>query len=315
MKFAMAFAVVAIHSKTMTDGLVYSEWITWLISLAVPFFFIVSGFFTARRIASFEAPNDGKKYLSIHAKKSLRLYATWLIIYLPISVLYYIAKGEPLTICVLKYAYSIVLLGESPYAWTLWFIYSTFFFFFIARRLYYRNGGKTIMAVLFFGVYMLGFCTNAISTPANYLADLLKFRPLWGGNYIMIGMWLYRLMPRLKTGMKLGAIIMLSALSFTLAMAKLPFATQFGGIAVFMVALSLKFKCPQWVNVWLRMQSMLIYFCHMIILFGLTGLVLRTDYRISLTRAFVATSVLTLIFTCLIYPLFMRFKTFKALIS
>lgn len=105
------------------------------------------------------------------------------------------------------------------------------------------------------------------------------------------------------------------ALSFALALENLPFATQFGGIAVFLMALNLNFKCSQQINVWLRMQSMLIYFCHMIILFGLTGLVLKTGYQVSLTKAFVATSVLTLIFTCLIYPLFMRFKTFKALIS
>lgn len=315
MKFLMAFAVVAIHSQNLSVGQRYMPAINWVISLAVPFFFIVTGYFTARRLQSFNSEAESEAYFTAHARKSLRLYLSWLLVYLPVTITVYLLSGKPLMSCALDFVSSILVRGESPFAWTLWYIYSTFFFFLIARFLYCRKDGKAIMAVVFFGAYLIGFCGRNYGIYLHNFTDSLCVRPLWGGNYIMIGMWIYRIMPRLSARLRIGTIISLLALSFAAAMANLPFATQLGGIAAFLFALGLDFKCTQSVNVWLRMQSMLIYFLHMAVYFVIYCVFKRTGYKPSLFDAFSLVAGCTFLLTAISYRLFYRVRPFIYLIQ
>lgn len=315
MKFLLAFAVVAIHSQTLTANLEYSAWVDWLISLAVPFFFIVTGYFTAKRVQGFESEADSNAYLSGHARKSLRLYGSWLLVYLPTTIVFYLHSGRSIASSIVNLAYSVLVRGESPFAWTLWYIYSTFFFFLIARLLYYRKGGKIIMIILFLGAYLIGFGGRNCDLNISHLIDSICIRVLGGGNYIMIGMWIYRIMPRLSAGLIIGTIINLLVLSFALAMANLPFATQFGGIAVFLFALGLNFKCTQSANVWLRVQSMLIYFLHMAVYFVFYCIFKYTGYEPSLLVAFALVAGSTFLITAISYRLFCKVKPFVYLIQ
>lgn len=180
MKFIMSFAVIAIHSQYLAQNPQYYEWFDWFISLAVPFFFIVTGYFTATRLQSYKLNSEGKTYLRTHMNKSLRLYCSWLLVYLPITLIFYLHSGRTLASSISNLAYSILICGESPFAWTLWYIYSTTFFFLIARWLYYRKGGKIIMYIIFFGAYLIGFLWNNDMLYIPQSIGLLCIRALWG---------------------------------------------------------------------------------------------------------------------------------------
>ena len=74
-KFIMAFAVILIHFPPVFDigHEIYPEVIRWLIRLAVPFFFIVSGYFAYKIINS---PDK----LRVRGMKMLRIWAIWMLI-------------------------------------------------------------------------------------------------------------------------------------------------------------------------------------------------------------------------------------------
>lgn len=102
-KFLFALCVVACHINpydTQVTGLFQARvFLNTLLYSAVPFFFIANGFFLAKRIKTpFEAHENFFTFLQI-AKKYLRLFLLWTVVYLPITVYYYIvSNSSPLAI-------------------------------------------------------------------------------------------------------------------------------------------------------------------------------------------------------------------------
>lgn len=88
-KLLMAFVVVEIHARPfgLLDGLVGALLVT-VENVAVPFFFIASGFLCFRGlsendIVGRDAPKAGRARRT--ALRLLRLYATWLLLFVPVS--------------------------------------------------------------------------------------------------------------------------------------------------------------------------------------------------------------------------------------
>jgi len=127
-KFLMAFAVIAIHCRN--EGLVgASEWplgIEWIVKMAVPFFFIASGF--------------------------------WLLIYLPIAIYVYVGDGTIWWKAVAGYVYKVLTGGHSLWAWQLWFIYSMAFVFLLYSITLLSK--HTVIALFVFFI-MLSFINSA----------------------------------------------------------------------------------------------------------------------------------------------------------
>ena len=82
MKFVLAFLVVAIHVAPI-NGTVYDGWIMMLCRLAVPLFFITSGFLFFGKMRE---ESDQRKRLTNFLKRGFLLYFSWLVILLPITV-------------------------------------------------------------------------------------------------------------------------------------------------------------------------------------------------------------------------------------
>ena len=123
-KFILAFGVVAIHTRVPVNAK-YPLIIHYLINLAVPFFFMASGFLIARRI---QPSQQGQS--KAYAKKSLKflkLFLIWAAIYLPCCCFYYMTKsGDPWWRDAASFVKRLITSGDLPYAWPLWYLHGAF---------------------------------------------------------------------------------------------------------------------------------------------------------------------------------------------
>lgn len=79
LKFIMSVLIVATHT-----GL-FAPHLTPLVRLAVPVFFVLSGYFFFSKVNAAEASEDKKKYLIKSIKHNLKLYGFWFAVLLPIT--------------------------------------------------------------------------------------------------------------------------------------------------------------------------------------------------------------------------------------
>ena len=101
-KFLMSFFVVAIHIQPFVafEQLSFYRFYDSMLRLAVPFFFMVTGFFLTKKMK--KLPQD--KWASVFfdaAKKNLRLYLIWTLIYFPLAVYGFVfieRKREPVAL-------------------------------------------------------------------------------------------------------------------------------------------------------------------------------------------------------------------------
>jgi surface polysaccharide O-acyltransferase-like enzyme len=128
-KFIMAFAVVAIHTEPFVacsnDNFLNEYDI--LVQLAVPFFFLASGYLLAIKM---EYPCGSERDL-IRLKgqlfKVIKMYLTWTLIYLPLAIYRYASSGTSFIKSVLLYIRRFIFVGEQYNSWPLWYLLSTIY--------------------------------------------------------------------------------------------------------------------------------------------------------------------------------------------
>ena len=123
MKFVMAIVVVAIHTRPEMSF--SSPFVRWLFesvySIAVPFFFMASGFLLFRKI-SLPLNEDGEFRLMSYLKRMCRLYLVWTIIYLPLTIYGFYLDGLPLLKSIAVFFRNTLLVGENFMSWPLWYL-------------------------------------------------------------------------------------------------------------------------------------------------------------------------------------------------
>lgn len=148
LKFIMSVFVVATHT-----GL-FAPHLTPLVRLAVPVFFVLSGYFFFSKINSFDAPNDKRAYLKKSVKHNLQLYSFWFIVLSPITfyIRDYFSGG------VIKGALTLLhnfLLGSTFQA--SWYITALIIgiiiLFFMSQRC--NNLTFIVIGVLFYAIAVL----------------------------------------------------------------------------------------------------------------------------------------------------------------
>ena len=119
----MAILVVAIHTSAYNC---YSQvWINQvgaiLVSLAVPFFFVCSGFLLWRKIATAPAEVQLER-IKQWIRHVVQLYAVWTIVYLPYAIygLWKEQLGFGKSIAI--YLRNVILVGENYGSWPLWYL-------------------------------------------------------------------------------------------------------------------------------------------------------------------------------------------------
>lgn len=118
LKLFFAFCVVAIHVQFLSEYGLYNAFNTYLLSFAVPFFFVVSGFFFGRKFWNCETSEEIKSVCKIMAKKLFTLYIIWGSLYFCLNILQSIAIDNiSLKQSVVTGLHSLIVSGSGGGLW------------------------------------------------------------------------------------------------------------------------------------------------------------------------------------------------------
>ena len=100
-KFIMAFAVIAIHTDPLVDcsNTAMSRIGYLFLSMAVPFFFLASGYLLAAKLLF---PFSGQEDLSKirrYMTKILKMYLLWTLLYLPMALWHFCCHRKNIASC------------------------------------------------------------------------------------------------------------------------------------------------------------------------------------------------------------------------
>ena len=201
-KLVMAALVVAIHTIPMYNH--ENFWVARsyraVVSCAVPFFFMVSGFFLGNKMKYPYHEKTDRGVLTKYLKKMILLYSVWSIMYIPLAVDNYIDAELTLKESVMDYIRGFLFVGEHYNSWMLWYLLSTVYALFFVYILLKKKVKLQILLLIGFCVTILGygidylylfsnestFVINAIIKVID--ATILHGRIFQGFFYIPLGM-------------------------------------------------------------------------------------------------------------------------------
>lgn len=180
-KLLMALLVVEIHTRPFMDfdSQLISRIATGIDCVAVPFFFIASGYLCFRGGVEVD---DQKLFWGIRKtiKKLAILYCVWVVIYLPTTLFGVVefSGSGPLksTVVFLRNA---LLMGEGPYSYHLWYLHASvigfiLIYFCLKRGLRWQH----ILSV------------SALCLLAGYGIDFASDCPEWGFAYVLSDLYM-----------------------------------------------------------------------------------------------------------------------------
>lgn len=190
LKFICAFFIVCIHTP-YPDAV--GEYFTALIRIAVPIFFMITGFYYNDIIRRGRTKDQIKKILALVVQANF-LYLLWKCLYAVFSgngLIQYLVE-----IFTVKNAVKFVVLNDSPLNGHLWYLGAIFYVLLIVEALRKFGGEGDWKQVLY------------LSTPLLLIGDLLlgKYSILiWGRefSYIFVRNWLFVGLPYFSVGMML----------------------------------------------------------------------------------------------------------------
>lgn len=170
LKFVCALFVVTIHTAPLMDiSIEMNFFITQVMArLAVPFFFIISGFFAFSHIDFTKSWRDehNLQYIKKYLMRILKLYIIWTIIYLPFTIRDGMQDGLSIAF-IIRYLRDFLLNGSYYHLWYLpGLILATSFVYFLWLRF---GKKKTFITIVI--LYLIGSLYNIFS--ANYLDNSL----------------------------------------------------------------------------------------------------------------------------------------------
>lgn len=197
LKFIMAVCVVAIHTQPLysIQSIVVQRLFDTITSLAVPYFFSVSGFLLFSKIdaniLSRKSMEVCKKYLS----RVLSLYVIWNIIYLPITIFGFKENNMSFARYVLDCIRGFLFIGQQFYSWQLWYLLSVFFVIasiciMAEHKIKDKNIFKIMMAIFLMGG--IGVLTTVDFSEYRKIEMVIKcIKFIFGKWENSIWIWLY----------------------------------------------------------------------------------------------------------------------------
>jgi hypothetical protein len=204
-KFVLAFFVIAIHVKPdyYWESQLVKNAFAQILLLAVPFYFMSSGFLIASKFS--DDPVSNQNVIKKQLKKVMILYIRWEIIYLPLT-LYGMSKGrEPISSRILDFIRRLLFVGELYNSWHLWYLLACIYAFVILLAVVNRPLSKLRYSLVFVTV-LLGVITicidlinyshidslNSLIIVRSLIGNtIISSRVLQGGIFIPVGMLLY----------------------------------------------------------------------------------------------------------------------------
>lgn len=287
MKFAMAIVVVAIHTRPELSfkSTFIRELFEALYSIAVPFFFMASGFLLFRKI---ELPlnKEGEVRIKSYLKRMCKLYLVWTIIYLPLTIYGFYLDGIPVLKAIAIFSRNFLLVGENFMSWPLWYLLALI----VAVGIVYAllKVKVSVKWIVVFSVIMaiigvsLDYCKdNSLlhSITDIYFSIFLKTRNGFfvGFLFVALGMLCSRF-----ERVAFVSVPLLFISGILGIMHNIPLSNAFVVFALFVFLVSIKCeKIESRCSLSLRVMSSIIYFVHMLCI-ALLVLVFHIDYGLLL---------------------------------
>lgn len=173
MRFVAALLVVSIHTDPFLDlSPVFNYfWVSVLARLAVPFFFMTSGFFLAKKLESCATVRSKQDYIVSYAKRLLKLYILWSMIYLLFQALIWLVKGDGWAYWG-EYIHEFIFEGSY---YTLWYLPALIFASVFAYILFSFFKPEAVLVITFI-LYTIG-------TLLQSYFDLFQQKDLLSGYY------------------------------------------------------------------------------------------------------------------------------------
>ena len=322
-KFVMAIFVVAIHTHPLENvqlPIVQSIFDT-AFSLAVPFFFLCSGWLLAGKMNGEYNSSENTALIRKMLFRILKMYLIWMAIYLPLAVYGYVISGFSPVQCVVYYLRGLFLVGEHYHSYPLWYLLSTVFACLFILILYKLKFSHKAVVATGFAVIMIAFITAYLIKYEGELPKLLDIycgvirntiinpRILFGIFYIPFGMSLARKEIPLPLAIILfaagfiGRCIFIENV-FVSYVFLLICAVGFFAAVVRINLKPSKFYYP------LRKASTVIYLIHMYVWSAVCLLIYRVDEKFGFIP-FVITAIISIIISIVYYV----FKNKKAAVS
>ena len=192
MKLICAFLVIAIHTHPFEDinKILYYSFSEVLVRIAVPFFFVSSGYFYIKNKCNFS------KYI----KRLLIVYISWSIIYFIIQLPSYIASNTSLINIAKNFIVSFFIYGSYYHMWYMVALIMCV----IITSIFYKLNKMNLLYILSIGLYIIGVIGGAyykIGSQIPILSNLYNFSLylqvrrylLMGLPFFMVGYLIYEI--------------------------------------------------------------------------------------------------------------------------
>jgi len=270
-KMLMAAFVVGIHVDAYNKQS-FPTFLSFIFSLAVPFFFVTSGFLLENKVLKAREPESA--VLKSNVKKNIRLYILWLLLYLPLDITFLAVNGKPWLHDLLWYIRDVIFIGQTVYALPLWYMLALIVAVLIIIIL--RKNKVPLIGVWLVGLgwmilgHMLKLCYNSeiplltiVSIMVEELTGLVSTNGIFNGLVIVsTGMLIRKYFEKIEYGWLLGILCII--VSYFLR--DVPYSMIFSGSGSFLVAISFTLKDKD-IYPALRVDSMLVFFLHMFVVY------------------------------------------------
>lgn len=267
----MSIVVVAIHTSPFRDfnnttlNFVFEA----LSGIAVPFFFIVSGFLLFYRKNPISGIESSICIKSI--KGVLRLYCIWTVIYFPLSCIGFIKEDLSLKGAIIVFLRNTFFVGENYLSWPLWY----------CLALIVAIGMIYILSKLKFNTYTIAI-TAFILTLFGFWLEELRYNSVSGDLVTLY----YKIFQTTRNGVFLGFFCVsigvllseqekfikpsVSFMTFIVGFAgsyfSIPLSSVLLAVSLFIVAVRYPMRDRVVSSIVCRKMSVIIYFIHMYII-------------------------------------------------
>lgn len=309
-KFIFAFFVVAIHTKPFinADDVRFLSFYNTLVGLAVPFFFIASGYLITENQRIIKQ-NTLTKRVNRHLVKLVKYYMIWSFIYLPLAIYGYHVNGDNAIRAVILYVRNLFLQGEHYFSWPLWYLLSSIYAFLVLYFLLKKKIVSTsaLVGIIIFFIFLANV-TNILVADMHSLSGIVAFaakvlqktvgtgRIFTGVYFVLVGVLIARYKEYLSG---INSVILVSTFVVCFVVVAL-FATPLVGIVmhgIFFVIIE-KATWKRNNGVYLRRCSTVIYYIHMLFVFVYT-LCVGMEFRYGVS-GFVMTSICAMMVAVLV---------------
>lgn len=275
----MAICVVAIHTRpleSVTNTVIMSLYNT-VLALAVPFFFMATGFLLFDNMDDKKSGSTYLRKLKNHGIKLIKAYIMWSIIFLPVSIYGYYYEGESVIKAIFLYIRNLFFQGEHFYSWHLWYLLSAIYTIGLIWLLVKKvNGDLRICAavaiVFFLLAHLLDYSVVRMESLPLVLKKIVKLyqvtfgrgRMLSGTYLIIFGMLVAK---HKKIIARIPSLFLIGGVSVTFII-----SAFLNNMFTLLMTIVLLFACIQKIKIrgnksifrYMRRTSTVIYYTHML---------------------------------------------------